>query len=281
MPERQVVDTPPSTPIKVVGETATEEQGMELFRRRKVTTVANSFATYRAVKFRPVRSGEFYSGGFLTEGESFSFGRLLGPVTPEQIESARARAAVQRFTTVGIRPPEGASYAMGDLLLVVDMHEGPQGYGDVIVPTGLVKVTGNNNGQMVGEVVTVFGPIREGQAVLPAEKFTDPGAADYQKVSNGLEGHILVARDLRELRLPQQVLFLNIGKRDGVALGDLFEARREPGPQARATADAVDEVMATLQVIHVRDRSATVSVRRVVSPDVPPGTRVKLVAKLP
>jgi hypothetical protein len=170
---------------------------------------------------------------------------------------------------------------MGDLLLVVDRHEGPQGYGEVIVPTGLIKVSGNNGGQMVGEVVTVFGPIREGQAVLPAEKFTDPGAADYQKVGNGLEGHILVARDGRELRLPQHVLFLDIGKRDGVALGDLFEARREPGPQRRASADAVDEVMATLQVIHVRERTATVSVRNVISPDIRPGTRVKLVAKLP
>ena len=66
-----------------------------------------------------------------------------------------------------------------------------------------------------------------------------------------------------------------------VGLGDMFEARRTPGPQPRATAEAIDEVMATLQVIHVRDRTATVKVRNVVSPDVPAGTRVKLVAKLP
>ena len=281
MPQREVVDTPPPVPMRVTGETGTEEQGMELFRRRRVASVANAFSTYRAVKFHPVRAGEFYSGGFLTEGDSFSFGKLLGPVTPEQIESGRARAAVQVFTKVAVSPPEGGSYAVGDLLLVADRHEGPVGYGEIVVPTGLVRVTGNNGGQAVGDVVSVFGPIRDGQAVLPVEKFMDPGPADYQKVGNGVEGHVLVARDLRELRLPQNVLFLDIGKRDGVALGDLFEARRAPGPQPRAMADAVDEVMVTLQVIHVRNRTATVSVRNVISPDVPPGTRVKLVAKLP
>jgi LysM repeat protein len=282
LPQQEVVDTPPpSTPIQVVGETRIQEQGMELFRRHRVQNVANAFATYREVKFRPVRSGEFFSGGFLTEGETFSFGALLGPVTPEQIETARARAAVQLYTEVAVAPPDGASYGVGDLLLVADRREGPVGYGDIIAPMGLIKVTGNNGSQAVGDVVAVYGPIREGQVVLPAEKFNDPGPAQYQKVSDGVEGHVLVARDLRELRLPQQVLFLDIGKRDGVALGDLFEARRAPGPQPRASANAVDEVMVTLQVIHVRDRTATVTVRNVVSPDVPPGTRVKLVSKLP
>jgi hypothetical protein len=92
---------------------------------------------------------------------------------------------------------------------------------------------------------------------------------------------VLLARDHRELRLPQQVLFLDIGKQDGVALGDLFEARRTPGPQQGAAADAMDEVMATLQVVHVSERTATVKIRNVVSPDIPVGTKVKLVAKLP
>jgi LysM repeat protein len=281
LPARAVVDTPPpAAVIQVVGETG-EDEGMELFRRRRVASVANAFATYRQVKYHPVRSGEFFSGGFLTEGEAFPFGTLLGPVTPEQIESARARAAVQLYTEVALNPPANAHYAVGDTLLVADRREGPVGYGQIIAPTGLVRVTGMNGNQAVGDVIAVYGPMREGQAVLPAEKFQDPGPVQLQKVGDGVEGHVLVARDLRELRLPQQVLFLDIGKRDGVALGDLFEARRSPGPQRRAMADAVDEVMATLQVVHVRDRTATVTVRNVVSPDVPPGTRVKLVSKLP
>jgi hypothetical protein len=76
------------------------------------------------------------------------------------------------------------------------------------------------------------------------------------------------------------VLLIDIGKEAGVKTGDLFEARRTPGPQPRAAADAVDELMATLQVVHVRNRTATVKVMGVISPDVPIGTRIKQVARL-
>jgi LysM repeat protein len=260
---------------------AGEEPGMELFRRRRVANVRNAFKTYREVKFHPLRAGEFYSGGFLSEGNALPFGTLLGPITPEQIESSRARAAVQVLSRVAALPPAGASYAVGDTLVVVDRREGPVGYGEIVVPMGLIRITGLNGAQAVGDVIAVYGPIRDGQSVLPAEKFADPGEAQYQAVSSTLEGRVLIARDLRELRLPQQVLFLDIGKRDGVALGDLFEARRTPGPQRGAAADAVDEVMATLQVVHVSERTTTVKIRNVVSPDIPVGTKVRLVAKLP
>jgi LysM repeat protein len=283
-PAREVVDTPPpkAPVVKVTGESeASEEGGMELFRRHRVATVSSSFKSYGAVKAHPLRQGEFLSGGFLTDSTALSFGSLLGPVTPEQIESTRARAAVLLFTRVALAPPEGASYAVGDTLVVVDRREGPVGYGQLIVPTGLVRITGENGAQAVGDVVAIFGPIRDGQAVLPAEKFSDPGAGDYQRISNGLEGRVLAAREHSDLRLPHQILFLDIGRRDGVALGDLFEARRTPGPQRRAAADATDEVMATLQVVHIGERTATVKVRNVMSPDIPPGTRVKLMAKLP
>ncbi|PYP42333.1 MAG: hypothetical protein DMD43_03240 [Gemmatimonadetes bacterium] len=261
--------------------TGNEDAGMELFRRHRVTNVQEAFRTYRDVKYHPLRPGEFFSAGFLTEGDTMPYGRLLGPVTPEQIESGRTRAAVQIYTRVAVAPPAGGSYSPGDTVVAVDLREGPVGYGTIVVPTGLIRVGAKNGDQEVGEVIAVFGPIRNGQAILPAEKFTDPGAVAYSSVTGGLEGHILVPRDLVELRHPQHVLFIDIGKNDGVKPGDLFEARRTPGPQPKVEADAVDEVMATLQVVHVRNRTATVKVMNVITPDIPVGTRVRLVAKLP
>jgi LysM repeat protein len=261
--------------------TGDEDAGMELFRRQRVLNVQNAFKSYREVKYHPLRAGEFFSAGFLTEGDTLPYGRLLGPVTPEQIESMRARAAVQIHTLIAVTPPAGGSYAAGDTLIVVDLRDGPVGYGRIVVPTGMVRITGKNGDQDLGDVIAVYGPIRDGQAVLPAEKFADPGAAEYTKVTGGVEGHVLVPRDQVELRHPQHVLFIDVGKNDGVKAGDLFEARRTPGPQPRAEADAVDEPMATLQVVHVGNRTATVKVIHVISPDIPIGTRIRQVAKLP
>jgi LysM repeat protein len=259
----------------------TTGDGLDLFRRKRVADVQNAFKTYRDSKFHPLRAGEFYSSGFLTEGDSLPWGEMLGAVTPEQIESGRTRAAVQAYTQVGMRPPAGATYATGDTLVVVDRRDGPIGYGEIVVPTGLIRVTGTNGTQTIGEVIAVYGPIRNGQSLMPAEKFTDPGATAYQPVTGGLEGRVLVSRDLRELRHPMEVIFIDIGRNNGVAAGDLFQARRTPGPQDKTEADAVDELMAVLQVIHVRGRTATVKVLNVVSPDIRPGTRVVQIAKLP
>jgi len=289
-PAVPTVDTPAPPPAPAPSDSGirvmppTEEQylgpGMDLFRRKKVSA-QNAFKTYREVRFHPLRAGEFFSSGFLTEGDSLPWGMLLGPVTPEQIQSGRTRAAVQGFTVVGMRPPEGASYSVGDTLVAVDRREGPSGYGEIVIPTGLIQVTGQNGDQAIGDVIAVYGPIRNGQSLMPAEKFSDPGAVEYVSVADGLEGRVLVSRDPRDLRHPQEVLFINLGRTAGVAPGDLFQARRTPGPQEQTEANAVDELMAVLQVVHVRGRTATVKVLNVVSPDIRPGTRVKQVAKLP
>lgn len=271
---------PPPAPMQQQQQQGGDD-GLELFRRHRVADAQSAFQTYREAKFHPLRAGEFYSAGFLTEGDSLPWGQMLGPVTPEQIESGRTRAAVQIYTVVGLRPPAGASYSKGDTLVVVDRREGPVGYGQIIAPTGLIRITGTNGDQALGEVVAVYGPIRNGQSVMPAEKFSDPGSAQYQPVASGIEGRVLVPRDHRDLRHPQEILFIDIGREQGVKAGDLFQARRAPGPQDKTEANATDEVMATLQVIHVRGRTATVKVLNVVSPDVPPGTRVVQVAKLP
>lgn len=287
-PAVPTTDTPPpaqpSGGLVIVGQAPSSDtvgDGLDLFRRRRVTNIQESFKLYRDVKYHPLRAGEFYSAGFLTEGDSLPFGRLLGPVMPEQIESARSRAAVQIYTVVGVSAPDGARYNVGDSLVSLTRRDGPVGYGQIVTPTGLIRITGQNGDQSIGEVIAVYGPIRDGQGILPAEKFADPGAVNYQRVEGGLQGQVLIPRDLRELRHPQDVLFIDVGRQEGVSAGDLFEARRTPGPQPRSAANAIDEMMATLQVVHVRNRTATVKVVWVTSPDIPPGTAVRQVAKLP
>jgi hypothetical protein len=76
------------------------------------------------------------------------------------------------------------------------------------------------------------------------------------------------------------VVFLDKGRRDGVSAGDLFEIRRraERLPDGR---QLINDVMATLQVVHVRDRTATARLINVLSPDIAPGTEALQIAKLP
>ncbi|MHB1328149.1 MAG: LysM peptidoglycan-binding domain-containing protein [Gemmatimonadales bacterium] len=270
-PARGVVEFP--------SEPAAEQQDTT-FKRRRGVDATSALRTYRDQPYRALRSGEFYSAGFLTEDAALPYGELLGTVTPPQIRNLTNRTSATLNTTVAIRAPEGATYSVGDSLLVVQLHPGPIGFGQIVLPTGMIRVSEVAGSQLIGTVVAVYGPIRSEQLLLPVEPFTDGGSVRAQPVADGVAGTVLARRELRELAQPQQFLFIDRGSRDGVARGDIFEIRRAPEVRSEG-AGTIDELMAVVQVVHVRERSATVRIVNVISPDVPLGTPVKQVGKLP
>jgi hypothetical protein len=224
---------------------------------------------------------DFYSSGFLTEGEALPFGRLVGPVTPLQVPTRDPRGNATLFTQVALVAPAGATYQVGDSLLVVDATQQLEGYGRIVEPRGMVRVVSISDGTPIGQVVAAYGEIVPDLSVLPAEKFNDPGPVRAEPVSQGIQATIIGWPGRRELRgSPGVVLFLDKGKRDGVAAGDVFEIRRAPGQQRNGMI-TISEVMATVQVVHVREQTATIRVTGVQSPDVPLGTHAFQVAKLP
>ncbi len=275
-----VPDEAPGEQVQAVRTGEAPVDGVPFWQQRRPTSADISLRVAIDDEYRPLRPGEFFSSGFLTEGERLPLGRLLGPVTPPQIRSISNRGSITLHSIVGILPPEGATYAPGDSLVLARLEVAERGYGDIVVPTGLARVTGTNKDQYVAEVVAIYGAIENGQVVLPAGRFPGPGSSRAVPVEDGLEGRVIGGRELRVLKHLQNVLFLDIGREAGVAEGDLFEIRRESGPRIRA-ADTIDELMAVGQVVHVRNRSATLLLLHVVSPDIPPQTLARQVAKLP
>ena len=69
--------------------------------------------------YRPIREDEFYSSGFLSEEQKLPFGKLLGSVTPQQISTSSPHKGARIYSEVGIRPPAGAKYEVGDTLLII------------------------------------------------------------------------------------------------------------------------------------------------------------------
>jgi hypothetical protein len=227
----------------------------------------------------PLTRYQFHAAGFLTEGEELPVGRLIGPVTPSQIP-AEGRGALTLYTRVALEPPAGASYQVGDSLLVVDVRKQIEDWGRVVQPTALARVVAVSQGHPIAELVAVYGEVLRGQSLLPAEKFTDPGSVRPVAVADGIEAEVVGWPGQRELKGAGIVVFLDKGRNDGVTQGDVFELRQRPG-RSRDGYVNVDELIATLQVVHVRERSATARVVSVVSPDIAPGTRALQVAKLP
>ena len=279
-------DTAAEAPQKTLAQLAavsatdpgTDDQG--LFGPRRSRMMEETLKAYTEQPYRALRPSEFYSSGFLTENDRLPFGKVLGPVIPEQIRSSSAQATALPLTAIAVEAPRGGSYQIGDTLLVLQLGPEIRSYGDVVVPTGLARVVDTVQGRFVAELVATYGPVRQGQRVLPAEKFTPSGDAHAVPVNDGVQATFIGGAGRQDLKAPQMVVFLDKGRRDGVAPGDLFEIRRHPErlPDGR---QLVNDVMATVQVVHVREHTATGRVLNVLSPDIAPGTEARQIARLP
>ncbi len=251
-----------------------------LFGPRRTDQLQEVLKAYTEQPYRALRKSEFYSSGFLTEQDRLPFGQVLGPVTPQQIRSMSTNSSALPYAAIAVEAPKGAVYQIGDSLLLLQLRQGAPPYGQMVIPTGLARITDTVSGRYIAIVAAVYGPIRNGQQVLPAERFTPSGSGHAVAVSQGVEAKLIGGPGRQDLKAPQMVLFLDKGRADGVAAGDLFEVRRTP-ERLPDGGQRVDELMATLQVVHVRDHTATVRLLNVISPDIAPGTRVRQVAKLP
>jgi hypothetical protein len=251
-----------------------------LFQTTRQRTVAQILKAYTDQPYRPLRPSEFYASGFLTENQRLPYGKVLGPVTPSQIKATNNRANALPYTTIAVAAPRGATYEIGDTLLVLQLGREIEPFGKIVVPTGLAQVTDALEGHYLASLVAMYGPIRNGQQILPVESFTPGVGTRAVPIADGIRGSLIGGLGRQQLKEPQMVVFIDKGRDDGVARGDLFEARRRPERLSDGTL-RVNELMATLQIVHVRDHSATALVLNVVSPDIPPGTDVTQVAKLP
>jgi hypothetical protein len=258
------------------------QQGDEpgLFGVKRTKMLEESLKAYTHQPYRALRRSEFYSSGFLTENDNLPFGKVLGPVIPQQIRASSVNASALPYALIAIEAPRNATYQIGDTLLLAQVGAELGKYGNAVIPTGLAQVTDTVQGRYVASVVATYGPIRLGQRVLPAEKFTPSGDAHAVPVTNGIRATFLGGAVRQDLKTPQMIVFLDKGRQDGVAAGDMFEVRRRPArlPDGR---QLTNDVMATLQVVHVREHTATARVLNVLSPDIAPGSDARQVAKLP
>jgi len=260
--------------------TGGQEYPMPEFARRRAPGSTEGLRLYSESESHALHASDFYSSGFMTEGRDLPYGQMLGPVQPPQIRFMQEGKSAVPHEIVGIRPPQGGSYAAGDTLLVFQFENGFAGYGDLVIPTGLVRIIRQADSQYLAEVIQIFGAVRYGQDVMPAEKFNAGPLGRPVPTADRLSGTVLGARGFRELKGPNTRMFIDLGREQGVAPGDIFEIHRVPGPRPGA-ADNIDDLMAEGRVVHVGDRSATILLLRVISPDILSGMTVRRVAKLP
>jgi len=256
---------------------ATEESYRTIFDRPRSRTaeVQDILRAYANQPYRPLRRGEFYAAGFLTEGEHFPWGRVIGTTKKPAIPRLTERSTAYQFEQVVLEPPPKVAYHAGDSVLIVRVDRPEADWGEVVVPVGVARVTEVARKQLLAEVLLQFGRIHDGQLVLPLEPFKDPGELRPTLVEQGLRAHVIDQRDPHPLTILQEVIFLDRGRADGVVLGDVFQIYTgQPGTPS-------EEMRAVVEIVHTREHSSSGLVLALDNPKVVPGLPARLVRKMP
>ena len=274
LPSDTLVEAPPPEPVGESYET--------MFDRRRTTQqrVQDVLRAYTHQPYRPVRSGEFYAAGFLTENERLPWGTVLGVTTPPAIYRLTDRSTATTYDEIAIKPPRRASYHVGDSLLIARIDRALQfgDWGEVVVPLGIARVTSVEEQQVLAQVITQFGRIRDRHLSLPLEPFKSPGEVRPTPVEQGLAGRLLASRDERAIAGAQQFFFIDKGRAEGVVPGDVFEVYR---PAAGELGSASEEVRAVMTIVHTREHSATGLLLQIMHPGLTRGLPVRLIKKMP
>jgi LysM domain len=269
-----LVEEPPPTSVAESYET--------MFDRRptRQQEVQNALRLYIHQPYRPVRAGEFYAAGFLTENERLPWGLVLGATAPPAIHKLSERTTASTFDEISIKPPSRASYHVGDSLLIARIDRGLTGgnWGEVVVPLGIARVTSQTDQQVLAVIVRQFGRIHNGHLAMPLEPFKDPGEVRATPVEQGLAGKLLGPRDIHWIAGAQQFFFVDKGRSEGVVLGDVFEVFN---PASGQLGTASEEVRAVMMIVHTREHSATGLVLQIIHPGLDPGLPVRLIRKMP
>ena len=229
-------------------------------------------------RYRPIRRGEFYSAGFLTEGERLPWAKVLGATGKPTLSTLEATSEASIFSEIDLEAPRSATYQVGDSLLVAWLTREVESWGNVVVPTGIARVTSVAGSLVRAQVIAQFSRVTDGQVALPLEEFDSPGDLLPVPIENGAQGEVIAPRDLHPVRQQQDVVFVDLGREDGVSLGDVFEVYGAASDDPLAGGG---KAIGVLSIVHVRSHSASGLVVNVMDLGIDPGATVRLVRKMP
>ncbi len=231
--------------------------------------------------YRAVRPGEYFSSGFLTENQPLNTGHI-DRTSAELRDVARTRNTANIYENVTLTAPEGVDVARGDLLLAFKRGDQVGNYGEIIIPTGLVRAgeaAGTGNNLLNGTVIALYGSLEAHQELLKVQPFVNNSNLRALPVASGLEGTVLRMRENRNVAQMQDVVFIDKGANDGLRLGDIvkiFVTR----PDAEH-GGSLEQDQGRAIIVSTRSRTATAIIVQLYRGDVGSQSQFRLIRRMP
>jgi LysM domain len=225
-----------------------------------------------------VLQGDFYRASFVApENEVPLVGRFIEREFQSVVDN-RMPQQVNLYDRVYVRV-DPAVVEVGDRLSFLREGRMIDRRQRVYLPTGTGTVAAMDGATATVVVVGMFDRVEPGDVVIPVEAFPLRTLERPRTVSADLQGKILAFQEPRPLQRTESILFLDIGRNAGVAIGDEFEAY-DP-PEERRWGTRPETPVARMQVVRVTEGTASVRVTELEQPRIAVGQPVRRVARMP
>lgn len=236
------------------------------------------------VRFTPraqqpaVLQGDFYRASFVAPEREVA---IVGRFVEQEFQSVvpnRLPMQTNLYDRVYVRV-NPAAVRVGDRLHFVREGRRIDRTRRVYQPTGVGTVAALDGETATVVVVGMYDRVEIGDGVIPVEAFPLRDTSRPREVSADLQGKILAFQEARPLQRTESIVFLDIGRNAGVAVGDEFEAY-EP-PTSRRWGTRPELTVARMQVVRVTEGTASVRVTELEQPRIAVGQAVRRVARMP
>jgi LysM repeat protein len=228
-----------------------------------------------------VRPGEVEAAPYADRsGGPRGAGRLVASVDRPGIKTSIVQSRFQLNDQLYLDLPKGLVPRLGDTYMSYVLGPDLGGNGQVVIPTGILRVESMPAGQRpLGRIIRQLGEIELDQRLIPAPNITMP-TGDVSPVVNGARGEVVYVQGDPILPSIGHYVLISASARNGLSVGDeVAFIDNSTGPADDTPAPPV--VAAMGQVVRVTPYASSVIIVRQVQPTVREGMQVRLTAKAP
>jgi bifunctional DNA-binding transcriptional regulator/antitoxin component of YhaV-PrlF toxin-antitoxin module len=227
-----------------------------------------------------VRPGEVQAAPYADrDGGPRNAGRLVASADRPGIKTSIVRSKYQLNDDLYVGLPKGSVARLGDTYMSYVLGPDLGDFGQVVIPTGILRVEGISGQRALARIVRQFGEIELDQRLTLVPDVTFP-TGSLMTVAGGTSGKVLYVHDEPVLPSIGHYVLISASSKNGIKIGDEITFIDNSTGISNETA-APPVVAAIGQVVRVTPYAASVIIVRQTQPTIRDGMTVRLTGTTP
>ena len=270
------IDVEPMAPL----EPQVIEGATTVFAQRQLDRQTLTYQPLPPVPAVAVTWGDFYRSAVLIQLQELGpHGEVVDVTAPRGVE-VRPQATILRYGRTYISHPDGEAPQVGERLLLYRIERRIKPYGYVVRPTGLVTIAAVHEDVSTAIVTELYEFVQVGNRATRAELFRMEPGVFAEPVATGPAGELVALLDEQHIASVEDLVFVNVGRSQGVGIGDEFELYAS-GRRSATGLRLPEEHIGVGRVMRVTEATATLRMIDMRHPGINIGLPVRLIRKMP